>query len=93
MKEVVYDLDEFKEKVSYGQPIHHTGMRRTLDKRGMFHELIFRIYGVSREGHIIIYEQIVKSSITEEKEWKKMFYEFEEKYAKPLGSTEGEWRE
>lgn len=92
MKEVVYDLDEFKAKVDHSKPIHHTGIRETADKRGIFHTLKFRIYGISKKGHIIIYEQIIKSRITEQEKWKSMFDEFGEKLAKPLGSTEGEWR-
>jgi len=57
MKEVVYDFDEFREKVSTTDPIHHSCVGRYLDEEGIVYEITFRIYGVSKEGkHIIIFE-------------------------------------
>ena len=57
MKEIVYDFDEFKNKVSMGSPIHHSCVGRFADKQGILYNLTFRVYGVSRDGsHILIFE-------------------------------------
>ena len=107
MKEVVYDFEEFKAKVDSGKPVHHQAVRRCLDRHGFTHELVFRVYGVAREnGHLLVFEhREVLNSLNIPKEFckshnalkdlqiyaKHVYEKLVEKYAKPLGSTEGRW--
>jgi len=57
LKEVVYDFEEFKAKVDSTKPIHHEGFRKPLDKHGILHEVLFRMYGVSEDlGCLLIFE-------------------------------------
>ena len=107
MKEVVYDFEEFNAKVDSTKPIHHEGFRKSLDKHGILHEVLFRMYGVSEDlGCLLIFEHkeiIDCMHIPEEfqkshnayedlRVYAKHVYEkLVEKFAKPLGSTEGRW--
>ena len=106
MKEVVYDFEEFKAKVDSSKPIHHEGFTKALDKHGILHEVLFRMYGVSKDGHLLVFEhRELLDSLNIPKEFckthnaykdlqiyaKHVYEKLVEKYAKPLGSTEGRW--
>ena len=92
MKEVIYDFEEFKAKVDKAKPIHHDAIRKSIDKQGIFYQIVFRIYGIDKNnGNIIIFEAIKRTTIMEEKKHPEDYKNFVEKYAKPLGSTEGMW--
>jgi hypothetical protein len=102
--EVVYDYNEFKEKLDYAKPIHHEAYQKPLDKNLIMHELTFRIYGISKNnGHILAFEIKERHSVLDIplkshnalKDIKDFLYDrylkLVEEYAKPLGSTEGRW--
>ncbi len=92
MKEVIYDFEEFKAKVDIAKPLHHCCMRKATDKRGFFYRLTFRVYGIDKNnGHVLIFERQKRTTIAELEEHPKDYKEFVDEYAKPLGSTEGEW--
>lgn len=108
MKEIVYDYNEFKAKADLTKPLHHHSIYECKDPHGITHWLSFRIYGISINGnHIIIFEEKHKFTIFEIpkiygngnvydrlNQWIMDFYRnLVQKYAKPLGSTEGEWKE
>ena len=92
MKEIVYDIEEFKAKVDKAKPLHHYAMRKSIDQHGIFYRIIFRIYGIDKNnGHILIFETQKRTTIAEVEQHQKDYKAFVEKYAKPLGSTEGAW--
>ncbi|MEM3580898.1 MAG: hypothetical protein QXQ64_06510 [Candidatus Bathyarchaeia archaeon] len=108
MREVVYCFDEFKAKVDFAKPLHHHSVYECKDPHGIVHWLTFRIYGVSKNGnHIVVFEEKHKLSVFDIPEryghgnafdrlnrWIMDYYrDLVDRYAKPLGSTEGEWRE
>lgn len=94
MKEVIYDFEEFKNAIDLQGPLHHVGERKCIDKQGIFYEIIFRIYGVSKkDGHIVIFEAMKRTTILEEKDHQKDYVAMVDKWAKPIHSTEGELRE
>lgn len=91
MKEIIYDYDEFKNAIDLQGPLHHVGERKCIDKHGIFYEIIFRIYGISKKNrHIVIFEARHRTTIMEEKQHQKKYIDMTEKWAKPIGSTEGE---
>lgn len=102
MREIVYDFKEFKAKVDTSKPIHHNCIgKETGDKYGLLYDIDFYIYGISKSGHIIVFQcrrrldkiRDVPSEMqgAEGKYWHQIYNELVEKFAKPLGSTEGEW--
>jgi hypothetical protein len=92
LKEVVYDIEEFKAKVDTTKPVHHCAMRKSVDKYGVFYRIIFRIYGIEKNSsHILIFEAQEPIAMPELKQQWKVYEKLREKYAKPLGSTEGAW--
>ena len=106
MKEVVYGFEEFKAKVDSSKPIHHQAVRKALDSHGLIHKLTFKVYGVAKDGHLIVFEcSELLDSLDIPKEFckthnaykdlqiyaKHVYEKLVEKYAKPLGSTEGRW--
>lgn len=106
MKEVVYDFEEFKEYVDLSKQIHHQAVRKPIDRHGLIHELVFRMYGVSKDGHLLVFEhRELLDSLNIPKEFckthnaykdlqiyaKHVYEKLVEKFAKPLGSTEGRW--
>jgi len=91
MKEVVFDYEEFKQKVDLAKPLHHYGCKRRIDKYGAVVKLETWIEGVSKAGHIIAF-YMEKYAEAYGDESKNMYHQFAEKYAKPLGSTEGMWK-
>ena len=92
MKEIIYDYDEFKNRLDSTKPIHHNGMRENVDKQGLFFRLRFRIYAMDKkDGHVLIFEAFKRTSLAEYEDHKKNYDDFVEKFAKPLDSTEGEW--
>jgi len=92
MKEIIYDYNEFKSRLNPAKPIHHNGIRENTDKQGIFYRLRFRIYGLyKKDGHVLIFEAFKRTTLAEYENHKKDYDAFVEKFAKPLGSTEGEW--
>ena len=92
MKEIIYDYTEFKNRLDPARSIHHNGIRENIDKHGLFFRLRFRIFALDKkEGHVLIFEAFKRSSLAEYENHKKDYDDFVEKFAKPLGSTEGEW--
>jgi len=90
MKEILYKYEEFKQRVDTTKPIHHAAKRKTRD--GFFYRLIFRVYGIDKNnGHILIFETQTNSTIADVEKHPNAYKRFVEKYAKPLGSTEGVW--
>jgi hypothetical protein len=90
MREILYKFEEFKQKVDTAKPIHHAAKRKTKD--GFFYKLIFRVYGIDKNnGHIIIFEVQANSTLADFERHPSEYRKFVEKYAKPLGSTEGAW--
>jgi hypothetical protein len=93
MKEVVFDYEEFKTRVDTGKPIHHCGYSKCVDKRGVFYRLEFWITGISKNGdHIVCFYAERRTTIGEAEEDRKWYLDMVAKYAKPLNSTEGEWK-
>jgi hypothetical protein len=92
MKEIIYDIEEFKAKVDETKPLHHCAMRKSVDQHGIFYRIIFRIYGIDKNnGHVLIFETQKRTTVTELEQHPKDYQNFVEKFAKPLGSTEGMW--
>jgi hypothetical protein len=92
MKEIVYDIEEFKARVDESKPLHHCAKCKSVDKYGVFYRIVFRIYGIDKKnGHIIIFEAQKRASVAEVQQHQKRYERFVEKYAEPLGSTEGMW--
>ena len=95
MKEVVYDFEEFKAKVDLSKPIHHSAWVKVVDQYGVVRQLEFKIFGISESrGNIVVFEvrELFQGFGKEGNQKAKEIYEkFVEKYAKPLGSTEGRW--
>ena len=104
--EFVYSIDEFKAKVDMSKPLHHDAWRNSIDEHGIFYELTFRIYGISKKGHVLVYESKARiNTLDIPKEyhktnnanqnlvlWVKDIYEkFAKETAIPLGSTPGRW--
>ena len=94
MREVVFDFDEFKSKVDLNRSIHHYAYSKCIDKQhGVFYRVEFWLTGVGRNGgHIVCFYAERRTTIAEREQDKKWYDIMVEKYAKPLGSTEGEWR-
>ena len=93
MKEIIYSFEEFKAKVDAAKPLHHRAMRKSIDQHGIFYRIIFRIYGIDKNsGHILIFETQKRTSIAELEQHPQDYKTFVEKYAEPLGSTEGAWQ-
>jgi len=109
LKEIVYSFDEFKAKADLSKPLHHHGMYECKDPHDIIHYLTFRIYGISKNGnHIIIFEDKHRIDVSDlPQEYRKstnaltdlnryvrdLYHQLVEKYAKPVKSTEGEWKE
>jgi len=92
MKEIVYDIKEFKAKVDEAKPVHHCAMRKSIDQQGVFYQIIFRIYGVDKNnGHVLIFEAQKRTTVAELEQHPKDYQKLVEEFAKPLGSTEGMW--
>ncbi|MEM2972081.1 MAG: hypothetical protein QW270_06655 [Candidatus Bathyarchaeia archaeon] len=92
--EVVYSFEEFKAKVDLAKPVHHCSYGKCIDKHGIFYRLEFLLCGIAKnDGHIICWVAKRRTTIGERESDKKWYNELVEKCAKPLGSTEGEWKE
>ena len=90
MKELIRNYEEFKARADLTKPLHHSGM--IVAKNGFVRRLVFRIYGIDKEGsHIIIYESQKASPFADVEQLQNEYRRLVEKYAKPLGSTEGAW--
>jgi len=95
MREIVYDFDEFRRKVDAGRGVHHDGDVEVLG--GCVYKVTFRVYGVSKGGHVLVFEvaTIVNGLRRPEKTAEELIKEaldgLEAKYARPLNSTPGRW--
>ena len=93
MRELLYEYEEFKAKVDRSKPVHHRAVQKPLDKHGVFVSLVFQIYGLDRNnGHVLVFEAEKRASQADPETCRKAYREFAQKYAEPLGSTEGAWR-
>ena len=103
MIEVIFNYEEFKKKLDSNKPIHHECWNKPLDKHCILHELTFKIYGVSKEGHLLIFETKERHNILDipfktsnaientRRFLHERYLKLVEQYANPLGSTEGRW--
>jgi len=90
LKEILHSYEEFKARIDSDKPIHHRAFRRIFD--GLFSRLVFRIYGVDKKsGGIVIFEAHRIFTTLDFEEQENAYRKLVEKYAKPLGSTEGAW--
>jgi hypothetical protein len=94
MKEVVFDYEEFKAKVDMTKPLHHCCYSKCIDKRGIFYRLEFWITGIGKNGgHVVCYYAERRTTVAEKEADRKWYGEMVKRFAEPLGSTEGEWKE
>lgn len=98
MREVVCDYEFFKANVDLSKPIHHCAYQKCVDRKyGVLYKHWFIITGIPRKplnsNHIICFYTETTFRIGENDRVQKWFNELVEKYAKPLSSTEGEWKE
>jgi hypothetical protein len=90
MREIVYDFEEFKRKVDATKSIHHRGVRKQVDRHGVFFKLMFEICGVNKKtGTVLIFENPKITTIASLSSQKRLYDTFVQQYAEPLGSTEG----
>jgi len=90
LKEILHSYEEFKARVDSNRPIHHRASRRIFG--GLFCRLVFRVYGIDKNsGGIIVYEVHRMCMASDFGEQESVYRKLVEKYAKPLGSTEGAW--
>jgi len=90
MKELIRNFEEFRAKVDLSKPIHHSAAVMARD--GFIQRLVFRIYGVDKQyGSILIFELQKASPFANIEQLQNEYRKLVEKYAKPLGSTEGAW--
>lgn len=98
LKEVVYDFDEFKKKVDTSRSVHHDAdVKQILPPT--VSKLVFRMYGVSKDGHVLVFKKVrvIDQLQHPEKEVgelvREALDELERQFSKPLGSTPGRWEE
>lgn len=98
LKEVVYDFDEFRKKVDASRGVHHAaGVEQVLPPT--VSKLVFRMYGVSKDGHVLVFEnvRVIDRLQHPEKEVgelvREALDELERRFAEPLRSTPGRWEE
>lgn len=90
MREVIRSFEEFKARADPAKPLHHSGA--IIARNGFIQRLVFRIYGIDKNlGHIIIFELQRASPLADPEQLQNDYRRLVEKYAKPLGSTEGAW--
>ena len=90
LKEILQSFEEFKARIDQGKPVHHRAFRRIFG--GLFCRLVFRIYGIDKNsGGIVIFEAHGMCMASDFGEKESAYRKLVEKYAKPLGSTEGAW--
>ena len=90
MIEVIRNYEEFRSKVDSAKPLHHSGTMIARD--GFIQRLVFRIYGIDKDhGNILIFEYHKPTPFADVYQLQSEYHRFVEKYAKPLGSTEGAW--
>jgi hypothetical protein len=90
MKEVIRNFEEFKAKVDLNKPLHHSAA--IIAKEGFIERLIFRVYGIDKErSNILIFEYQKPSPFADVDQLQNEYQRLVERYAKPLGSTEGAW--
>jgi hypothetical protein len=94
MLEILFNFDEFRNKLDSSKPVRHCFYMKDLDKHGIFYRIEFWITGVSKDAsRIIAFYFERRSTLGEKDEDQKWMEEMVEKFAKPIGSTEGEWQE
>jgi|GEM_PF-3448065 hypothetical protein len=101
MIEVVHDLDEFKDVLRGGCRLRYQILTNLETFGGIIRnvEVVFEVYGIAKEGHII---KFVDSTILENKKLKKV-EDFQEdilrcieqydKLAEEIGATRGRYDE
>ena len=90
MREIIRNFEEFKAKADLTKPLHHSGLIMALNS--FMHRLVFRIYALDKNGsHIIVYEFQKATPFADVLQLQNEYHRLVEKFAKPLGSTEGAW--
>ena len=90
LKEILHSYEEFKARVDSNRPIHHRAFSRMFS--GLFCRLVFRVYGIDKNnGGIVVFEVHRLFMTLDFEEQESVYRKLVEKYAKPLGSTEGAW--
>jgi hypothetical protein len=90
MREIIRNFEEFKAKADLTKPLHHSGLIMALNN--FMHRLVFRVYALDKSGsHVIVYEFQKASPLADVERLQNEYYRLVEKFAKPLGSTEGAW--
>jgi hypothetical protein len=90
MREVIRNYEEFKAKADLNKPLHHSAA--IIAKEGFIQRLVFRVYGINKDhGNIIIFEYQKPTPFADVYQLQSEYHRLVEKYAKPLGSTEGAW--
>jgi len=90
MKEIIRNFEEFKTRADLTKSLHHSG--KIVAKNDFIYRLVFRIYAIDKDGsHIIVFECQMTSPLTDLEQLQSKYRKLVEKYAKPLGSTEGAW--
>lgn len=89
-KEILHSYEEFKAKIDPEKPIHHRAFRQIFGE--VYCRLVFRIYALDKNsGGIVIFEAHSMCTTLDFEEQENAYRKLVEKYAKPLGSTEGAW--
>jgi len=90
LKEILHSYEEFKARIDLDKPIHHRAFRRIFG--GLFCRLVFKVYGIDKnDGGIVVFEVHRLFMTLDFEELESVYRKLVEKYAKPLGSTEGAW--
>ena len=90
LKEILHSYEEFKARIDLDKPIHHRAFRRIFG--GLFCRLVFKVYGIDKNnGEIVVFEVHRMFMALDFEEQENAYRKLVEKYAKPLGSTEGAW--
>jgi hypothetical protein len=87
--EVLLDSDEFKAKLDPDKPLHY---RDWFDIGGPHSTRLhfkFRLYGMSRDGHVLVFERRFDESFVNAGEGQRRLNDLVEQFAKPLGATPG----
>ena len=90
-QEVVYSFEEFINKIDKSKPRHYDAVSKSMDSQGFFHRLIFKVYGIALEGHIIVFEIVWDYSVAERDKKKTVLEKLIKEYAEKVEATPGRW--